>query len=551
MLSFARLKTARRIGAMRLWFLGIVGAYALLLALYADLTPFYDGGIYYASVRRLLVEPFRWELLHMEGHPSPVYTLLMAWSQFIDHGAAVPLYATNMALALVAAWSFYRLLEWLTGAATSVHERMIATAMYALMPVFVVHLFHINLDIGLSLFFVPFLSFLLRGKPWPAMAFATAMMLTKETGVLVYLLTAALYLVVYVLRPAGSPAKAWHAARPHWPLLVPPALFGLYYGAYRLFSPHTLGHWGEDTVRGIGLFFDFNLAEGGMLSTLFNLYGLNFNWLLSLVLAAAAGRALWRWCFGLPRERSTATRATDALFLMLTLIGITYVVTRVRPWNNPRYVLVGYPVLIALAHLYLIDLLPARRIRTAFLGITLSLMLVTNAATIDPASRAFYGTIPFGEHAWLDMTSRLGPEWLRRDPQAYNLEFFELHYAAWEAFAAMRPPAGAVVMAGPAADFFFANRLMPDSYRPTLREDGTLPLRLLDVSEDMQPDRLLPLLPPEQRQAWYLAFPNLDNALFLPIMGRHYRLADTQVFGRRGYRLVLYTFDLPEHGEKD
>lgn len=536
----------RRIGRARLWFGAIVLAYAVLLAVYADLAPFYDGGIYYAGIKRLIMEPFRWELLHMEWHISTVYTLLMAWSQLLYQGAVVPLYATNMVLALFAAWTLYKLLGLLAGKHTTEAERMACAAIYALMPVFVVHLFHINLDIGLSFFFVPFLYFLLKKQPWPAMAFGTAMMLTKETGVLVYLLTAALYLTIYVLRPAHDPRAAMRALLNRWHLLVPPAIFGLYYGAYRLFSPQTIGHWGEGNVGNLALFFDFNPADGGKLSFLFNLYALNFNWLLSLILIAFALRMLWRWCFGLPQRRSPATRAADALFLTLLLLGITYITTRVTPWNNPRYVLVGFPVLIALAHHCLIELVPAARIRTALLGIILALMLMANVSTIDPVSRAFYGTIPFGEHQWLNMTSRLGPAWLRRDPQAYNLEFFELHYAAAQAFAFMQPPPNAVVAAGPAANFYLANRLTPDTFHPTVREENTAHLHLLDLPEYMTPDLLMPRLPPEQPSVWYLAFPNLDNAPHLQTMVQHYRLRDIRAFGRRGYEVMLYTFERPD-----
>lgn len=542
---FNCMNAIRMINPARLWFIGIAAMYLFLLATYADFTPFYDGGIYYFSILRLVSEPFHWELLHMEGHPSPVYTMLMAWSQFIRQGATIPMFATNMVLALFAAWTFYKLLGLLTRNSTTETERMIAAGIYALMPVFVVHLFHINLDVGLSFFFVPYLYYLLKGRPWLATLFGTAMMLTKETGVLVYLLTAGLYLVIYVLRPAGSPLKALKAVMHRWQIFLPGILFGLYFGSFRLLAPQSLAHWGSGTVEKISMFLDFNLNDGSMQSFLFNLYGLNFNWLFSLVLAAYAVRMLWRWSFGLPQRRSIATRAIDALFLVLLLVGITYVTTRVRPWNNARYMLVGYPVLIILAYHCLVELVSVRKIREALLGMTFSLMLLANVATVDPVSRAFYGTIPFGEHQWLDMTSKLGPHWLRRDPQAYNLEFFELHYSTHRALASIRPPENSLIAAGPAADFFFANRLLPDTFRPTLRQEGTVTLRILDRPEEMVPERLEQHLSPEQSHVWYLSLPNLDDNQFLPIFIENYRLAGVQSFGRRGYEVMLHRFERP------
>lgn len=529
-----------------LWVLAVAAVYLFLLAAYKDLTPFYDGGIYYASIQRLVTLPFSWVLLHMEGHVSPVYTMLISWSQFIDQGAAFPMFATNFALMLFAAVMMYKLLSMLFGSVSRPLELMLGASIYGAMPVLVTHAFHINLDFGLSIFLVPYLYFLLGGKHWRAAVCAIAMMMTKETGVLIYLVIASLYIFLYITRPAGSFKNAINAFMHHYALIVPAAVFSIYYGAFRFFAPQSQAHWGQNSVDSnvMHTLLDFNLADSGIRSFLSNIFIINFNWLLTLTLIAFLLHRAWRWMFGLQANPLHSIQKRDLIFLILAFIGLIYITTRIRYWNNPRYVLAVFPVFIPLAFYCLMDLVRTPRIRASLLGITLGLVMIANVTTIDPVSRAVYGTITFGTHPWLNMTSMIGPLWLRRDQQAYNLEFLELHYATDMAWKDIEPPPGAVVLGGPMADFYVSNRIETGTFHPTLRLDGSQPLRILDQLEQMKPEKLIPQIG-EQPFIWFMGFPNLDNAQFLPQLSQDYTLLSEKKYGRRGYTVDVLTYERP------
>jgi len=529
-----------------LWVLAVAAVYMFVLAAYHDVTPFYDGGIYYASIQRLVTLPFQWVHLHMEGHVSPVYTMLISWSQFIDQGAVLPMYATNLALMLFAAVMMYKLLSLLFGSVARPLELMLGASIYGAMPVLVTHAFHINLDFGLSIFLVPYLYFLLGGKYWRAAVFAVAMMMTKETGVLIYLVIVSLYAFLYITRPAGSFKNALNAVVHNYTVLVPAGVFTLYYGAFRLFAPASQAHWGQDSVDSnvMHTLLDFNLADSGIRSFLSNIFIINFNWLLTLVVAVFLFHRAWRWMFGLEKNPLHGINKRDLIFLILALLGLIYITTRIRYWNNPRYVLAVFPVFIPLAFYCLIDLVRSAKIRASLLGIALGLIMIANITTIDPVSRAVYGTIPFGEHQWLNMTSMIGPPWLRRDQQAYNLEFLELHYATTEAWKDIEPPANAVILAGPMADFYVSNRIMPGTFHPTLRLEGSQPLRVLDQLEQMKPENITAHLG-DQPFIWYMKFPNLDDEQFLPVLTSNYELLSKNKYGRRGYTIDVLTFVRP------
>ncbi len=529
------------------WLAAMTIVYTALVAAFSGLVPFYDGGIYYASIERLVNQPFQWAHLHMEGHPSPVYALLMAWSQYWWQGAVVPMFATNAVFALFATVMMFKLLQQMFGRTITTLECCLGASLYGLMPVLLVHMFHINLDFGLSVFLVPYLYFLLNKRLWLAALFATAMMLTKETGVLIYTLVVGMYAVLFVARPAKSITGAIRSLCRQYTLFVPGLLFIVYYGSYRLFSATTLAHWGSGTVdQNVSkTLLNFNLSDQSILSFLGNIFIINFNWLLTAIIVACLLRRLWRWAFGLNTNRTAGVRLDDLIFLTVLCVGITYITTRVRPWNNPRYVLAVFPLLVPLTVYCLSELTPLRRIRETVLGIILCLTIVSGWRTVDPVSKAFYGTIAFGSHDWLNMTSMIGPSWLRRDPQAYNFEFFQLYYAAREAIKDIRPPKNAVILTGPAADFYFANWLDRQTLLPTLGMQNAERLFFVDFAEEQRPQRLIPRLPHNQEYIWFLAFPNLNNMQFLPRVSRDYKLLGAKLYGHSGYEMMLFTFERP------
>lgn|GEM_PF-4128836 len=530
-----------------LW-LAVIGlVYIGLIVVFRDFTPFYDGGLYYAGIERLVTQPFRWEHLHLEGHVSPIYTVIVSASQFFAQGNMIPIFATNFALGLFATCMLYLLLRHVLGAVTTNDELMMTASIFAITPVFLVHGFHINLDFPLAVFLIPYLYFLLTKKLWLSGLFALALLMTKETGIMVYVVTLALYLLMYVVRPSGAVRRAFLNLLEQWPLLVPGVIFLVYYAGFRTFAGGGVPYWGHGTVESNPLFMllDFNLADMTLRSFLGNIFILNFHWLMTLVIVVALLHYAVRWMTGQRTSPIEGIRFGDFLFFTLLLLGLVYITTRVRPWNNPRYVLVAFPLLIIVFQYALVSLVKRSSVRMGILGIVLTLIALANVVTVDPVSKKFYGTIMFGEHPWLDMTTMIGPYGSRRDQQAYNLELLELHTATHHALMALRPAPNSVMLAGPYANFYLAIRYRNEDFTPTLRLADASPLRWYDTIEHMKPDQL-PAILGEQREFTYFAFPNFINDTYLAELHSHYPLLREDTFGRSGYLVRTYTFGLPE-----
>jgi hypothetical protein len=101
------------------------------------------------------------------------------------------------------------------------------------------------------------------------------------------------------------------------------------------------------------------------------------------------------------------------------------------------------------------------------------------------------------------------------------------------------------VLAGPAADFYFANWLDRTTFKPTLRMENSQRLFLMDNAAEMQPPILAQRLPLAQPVIWFLALPNLDNQSTLQRLSRNFPLLDAQPYGDDGYTVMLYSFGRP------
>lgn len=524
-----------------LWLGAVALLYIGLVIVYKDLSPFYDGGIYYSNITRLITTPFSWVHLHMERHISPFYTLLIALPQMLDQGNMVLIYATNFSLALMAVASLYFLMRHMLGAIASEEELILAASIFALTPVFLVHAFHLNLDFPLAAFFVPFVLFLMLRRPWIAGAFALAMMFSKETGVYVYSLTIGLYLLLYVLLPASSVKGFFRNIRNELWMLIPIVLFEVYKKTFELLAIDA-GYWHQgDTFPAL---FDFNIFDPSLQAFLGNIFLLNFHWIPSLTIALCACVSLVCLLRGGKHILPKGINKTDVLFTVLLLLGLAYLTSRVRPWNNPRYVLVAFPILFIVMQISLVVLVRSVRIRLAVLSTTLVFVALSTVKTIDPISKLFYGTIPFGNHQWLNMTSKLGPEWLRRDPQLYNLEALQLHYALADLFADIRPVSDMVIIGGRAFNFFIAYRMDQTTFHPTWKLENSIPIRWIDDLELLSPQRLSEVQR-EQKTVVFVAFPNLDNEQHLAVLRQHYTEVGVKQYGRGGYTISAYTFTMP------
>jgi hypothetical protein len=345
-------------------------------------------------------------------------------------------------------------------------------------------------------------------------------MFTKETGAAAYAFAVTAGLVV--LKPR----------RDIWPLLVLPATAVLAYLAVariRLGGPGWVGLYAP-----IGAVNDWrdawlntNLADASIRSFLADIFVLNFQWLFTAVVIARAAAMLLQFEAS---DRSGAETRRAVVFFSVLLVGLVYITTRYRPYNNARYVLMASPGLIVVFYSALVSLVTNQIGRVMYLTVCALLVFWSNFRTVDIVSASIFGTFPFGTHRLLDMPSLIGG--VRADSIVYNLEFLQLQYLYADVIRDLRPRPGTVVLMG-AAVWNFPPDVDGRRYTLTANPSRALPL-IVNGAWDSH-------LTHDGEPFYYAAFANADNGDLAGLKTRYPVIATTQ-YRRRGYTLDLYTF---------
>lgn len=272
-----------------------------------------------------------------------------------------------------------------------------------------------------------------------------------------------------------------------------------------------------------------------LVEKLADVFVLSFNWLLAGALVAGAVTWSLRRTSGATAPRDGA--AQPVLLVLLCFIGILYVVTRIRLWNNVRYLLPVLPALVVLAYAGLRASIESGRARTALLAAALALVYASNFRTLDPVSRAVYGTFRFGEHELLrragDGTGRPG-----RDEIVYNLEFTRLDELLCDALRAVGATRDTTLAGERDSDWHFPGWLddatacrsgayrAPTAYRPRYATDLRR-LRQLGLPDTVH----------------FLDLPNLEHDHVREELLAEYEPADTRRFERDGYAIEVTTLE--------
>jgi hypothetical protein len=511
--------------------------FAALVAAHLDVIPTWDARNYLYCVEDAVQKPFQLLNFRCYDHPSIVYGLLWGLSQYLWPWHASLMVATNAVLGAASIAAFDGLLRLLFPGRSGA-EYTLVTALYALAPLWVAHAIFLNLDYGATAFLVLFLYFLFAHRFWLANVFALALIFSKETGGAAYGVTMAAYVVGFILGSRTSWARRIASLRSHAPLAATPLAVLVYMMLVNAFRPGSLG-WlhaylpVQAIPDRLEAMLNTNLADPGMRSFLADIFVLNYQWLLTGVVVAALCASVIR-----------APRSGDAppgmprqeIFLAMSLAGLVYVVTRFRPTNAARYVLLASPMLILTFYHSLLSLFASRLRRVCYLTMCAVLVFVSNFRTIDFVSGSIFGTLPFGSHALLDMPSLTGG--LKLDALVYNLEFLQLQYLYGDMIRDVRPRPGAVLLMGNAI-YNFPPDVAGPSYALTANPSRAIPffVAIGDVTRSV----LQSHLQREGEPFFYMAFANADNVQLQNLL-KEYALVAKKRYDRYGYALDLYTF---------
>lgn len=426
-------------------------AYFILRCFFLDTVPRWDAAMYWNILAQAvtatkdaasLTALYQVILEHYNayGHPSMGYYSLLVLGQLIDYPNLFMLNMTNALLAMLSVFSVYIILRWFLPAQQHLPEVLLATAAYAMEPLFFGCSIYLNTDFPVLVFFTAGLASLLYGRyGWFAVA-CLFLVFSKETGLLFWLTMlggVGLHFLCYLIRelragrkpklasafPAGDnrqePTKLTLAFRLLC-LLLPGIIFTFY----------TMAQKGKMWANDNGLKFDsdgwncFGFNPKVMANRAGEIFILDFHWVPALAIIAALfiwlGRSMEkRKLTSIPAgahtnvdidnfetKSDTAFKQSPNLshniywglfplalsalaFLAFNISYITFII--------PRYVMQAGFFLIVFLVLVLPYAFTAVKHRCAILSVILLLFTLQTFRTVDPLSLWAFGSAPFND----------------------------------------------------------------------------------------------------------------------------------------------------------
>jgi hypothetical protein len=523
------------IGRDRLIFAAIViASMVAMIAPELGYVPIWDGRVYANCVLDAAYNGISMESLRCANHPSQGWGIVLAVPQLFAPGSVAVLNGTNLVLGIGAVFAFRIVLGRLFPSPDRARELDLVALCVAWHPVVLSTLVQPNVDFGVYVFFFVALAGLLtptRGGTATAIIGGTLLAFSKETGVAAYgLAVGATLLAEHRRSGLAIRARLKTIASRGAILAVPLILFVAHTVQWRMAhgtSAIWRHAWQQSSSDG---FKWFDLSEPIFLSYAAGLFVLGFMWVAWLPVAADAVIGLRRIGRGGARNVAGADPHLLPPIIALSVV-LTYLLTSFRTWSNLRYFAVLYPLFLLLTHVSLVRLGVSARARTRGLMAIAALFLLADFRSVDPLSRAVYGTFDTGVRRMYAMTSITGEfEGPGRDQLVYNLEFTGYHHVQNALFALLKPGAETVIATPRIVRWNIWSQLEPGTWRRTMsRTDAFAPVYAdeADVSARGSAD------------AWYLTFSNgvvpdraLDGLL------KRYAVTDSMVAAAHGQRVV-------------
>jgi hypothetical protein len=497
--------------------------------------PLWDGRVYANCVMDAAFSGVSMESLRCAGHPSQGWALLLVIPQLFDPGNIALLHLTNLLLGVAAIAAIRVVLARAFPAPAHARALDLVALACAVHPVVISTLLQPNVDFGVYVwFFVALAGMLTPGRAGTVTAVVAGLFLcfSKESGVAAYGLAIAAAAGIELARLGAAWRDGIRGAARHGAVLGAPLVaFVAHVAIWN--ATHNGGAiwkhgWQKGTADG---FTFFDLADPIFASYAAGLVVLGFMWVawLPVVIDGATGLARMA-----RRQASRPLDGADPVVVTgLTILTavLTYLLTSFRTWSNLRYFALLYPLFLMLAYTALVRLRVAPRLREGIVAIIVVVFTIAAYRSVDPVSRAVYGTFDTGVRQMYRMSSITqefeGPG---RDQLVYNLEFTGYHHVQDALFAKLAPNDSTVIGTPRHVRWNIWTQLDRATFTRTMRRDRVFAPTYADEVD---------IAARGSREAWFLDFSNhgeKDHAL-QTLIGR-YRLTDSVTVEAGGQRLV-------------
>jgi len=283
------------------------------------------------------------------------------------------------------------------------------------------------------------------------------------------------------------------------------------------------------------MLLDFNIFDPMMQDYLADVLLLNFNWIVTLLVVIGL---VLKW-----RSLLESSRLRQSVFIVVMLATSFYLVTRHRPFNHVRYLVPVFPFLALLMFLVLPHIIKEYAIRMILLAGLCVLYFASNLFSIDPISRAYFGTFSFGTHSQLNMSSHSYPPnsthpHFVRDELVYNLEYLKLHEMINWIFRDLSIRPQQTIMGSENSRFFWPEFVDSITLERSARHTGVFRPHYFDRVEEFAD------VVDKPKILYYIEFPSMISPEHFQKLERWYRFVATRAYDDGGYRINVYVFEL-------
>ena len=502
----------------------IVGVYIGIKFLFSTFIPFWDGGVYYYACLAPAVRlSFNLSNFNCFGHPSFIYILLIAVFQFISPGNIYLLHFPITLLGILSIITFYKIIEHLFPTKSMQIEKYLVTAIFALYPVLLASSLNFNLDYGTFVFYIFFLALLLYKKWYWVVICGLFLIFTKEPAVPMYGASIFVYWLLY--------RKEKNMNRTFLFLLIPIAVYGLYLAAVRVLL-HTSPLWAKFGMsRAAEILFIPDIVNPLLREYLASIFLFNFNWIftgaifiVTLSLLTTQKRALFKH--------------KSVLFLALTFLINTYILTSFKTFVNLRYYLPLYMYLLIFFFLSVVFHFKSSVVRKILLSAVLMLIIITNVCSIDPVTQFLFGTFQFGKHTMYKVGEFPDGIHFGVDGLVYNLQFTASHYILNKIYADTQPKTDTVfVFYDDVGDWNLTERIDKNTSKKTISFDSSFKVKSYSIAKALK-------LSPKPSLINYIDLPTIHVNVTKTVLNRLYDITGVKSYDFFGYSFTVYSMKL-------
>ena len=581
--SVATARSARWLSAIVLGAAAAVSA--LLLWSRRGYVPIFDGRIYADCIERVAADPTYFAQYRCAGHIAESYVAILALAARLRPDSAAALLLANTLLFAVGAVALSRLVRGAFPGEEHRVGRALVVGTYLVHPVVLAAVVQPGLDLGLLVFSLCALAAAVEGRRWMLVLFGICLVFSKEPGILLYGAIAAVWLwrrcsgmlspddaarvgiaalvflgflcliqhetpsAVFFLSAAA--VVVWRKRRPlhpvgkgvvvavlrEWPLAVPVLLFLGYLVYYKLrasaapdAAPVLWGGGGGAIVL-VGTLLRGGVLDPSTRSSLALMFVVGFLWLPTLWILADLAVGAVRHVGNRPARALAGVDRPALGFIVVVLLAEVWLLSRYVTFSNARYYLPVFPLVLLAAYAALVRLRLRPPARLGLIAVSTVLLAISAVRTIDPVSRAIWGTFSVGDHSLLSITS-LRNECCGhgRDQLAYNLEF--THFASLQdvLYERLKPTDSTVLVLPPFGDWYTVEWIDRETHRRTMRSAGAVRPRVVQAQDAYDLSAV---------RAWYVDMPFIKDTVFRVLLTRRFDIGEPCRVERGGYAIAV------------